>query len=158
MEEHPTEGAQQGAQSATQYVTVGEASRILGVHRNTVHNRIKTGRLKAHKVVEADREVYRIARDSLEIGRTSAQGRTLDAQPTTTPGEDVVRLLMQRIEEIAQGYALELGDVREQLGEERARRQHAEERVESVEQEAQRLREELEAERSKGFWRRLFGG
>src|SRR5215212_5989853 len=158
MVEDPTEGAQQGAQSDTQYVTVGEAARILGVHRNTVHNRIKTGRLKAHKVVESDREVYRIERDSLDAVRPSAQGRTLDAQQRTTPGEDVVRLLMQRMEEIAQGYALELGDVREQLGEERARRQHTEDRVEAAEQEAQSLREELEAERSKGFWRRLFGG
>ena len=125
-----------------------------------MHHRIKTGRLKAHKVIEADREVYRIERDSLgieDVGRTCAQGSTLDAR-CPKAGGDVVRDLMNRIEEIAQGYALELGDVRGQLGEERARRQHAEERAVTAEQEAQRLKGELEAERNRGFWRRLFGG
>jgi hypothetical protein len=122
---------------------------LLGVHRNTVHHRIKNGRFRAHKVIEGDREVYRIERDSLDIRRTGAHVHTLDAQ-RPIPGEEVARLLADRLEDIVQGYALELGDVREQLGEERAKRQHAEE-------EASKLREELEAERSKGFWRRLFG-
>jgi excisionase family DNA binding protein len=157
MVEEPTEGAQQGAQPDTQHVSVGEAAKLLGIHRNTVHHRIKTGRIKAHKVIEGDREIYRIERDSLGIGRTSASVHTLDAQrPISTEG--LARLLTDRLEAIVQGYALELGDVREQLGEERARRQHAEEKADAVAQEAERLREELEAERAKGFWRRLFGG
>ncbi len=120
------------------YISVGEAARILGVHRNTVHNRIRSGRIKVHKSVEADRAVYRIDQDSLNSGRTGAPRHTLDTQRHTMPGEEIVRILVQRLEEIAQGYALELGDVREQLGEERTRRQHAEERIEVVEQEAQR--------------------
>jgi excisionase family DNA binding protein len=77
--EDRTEGAQQGKD----YVTVGEAAKLLGVHRNTIHYRIKRGRIKAHKVVEADNEVYRVERDSLDIGRTSADVRTLDAQRPT---------------------------------------------------------------------------
>ena len=44
-----------------------------------------------------------------------------------------------------------MGAVREQLGVERGRR-------ERLEEENERLRAELEAERSKGFWARLFGG
>jgi excisionase family DNA binding protein len=153
MTEGHTEGAQRDAQPATQYVSVGEAAKLLGIHRNTVHHRIKSGRIRAHKVLEGDREVYRIERDSLgieDVGRTSADVRTLDAQRPIT-GEALAQLLSVKLEEIVQGHALELGDVREQLGEERAKRQHAEE-------EAERLRTELEAERSKGFWRRLFGG
>jgi hypothetical protein len=35
---------------------------------------------------------------------------------------------------------------------------HERERAEEVQEEANKLREELEAERSKGFWRRLLGG
>ena len=150
MVDEPTEGVQQGTQPDTQYVSVGEAAKLLGIHRNTVHHRIKTGRLRAHKVIEGDREVYRIERDSLGLGRTSAHVHTLDAQRPIT-GETLARLLSDRLEDIVQGHALELGDVREQLGEERAKRQHAE-------AEAERLRTELAAERSKGFWRRLFGG
>jgi|SRR5215212_3301467 len=157
MVEEPTEDAQQGAQPETQYVSVGKAAKLLGIHRNTVHHRIKNGRIKAHKVLEGDREVYRIERDSLGIGRTSASVRTLDAQRQIST-EGLARLLTDRLEAIVQEYTLELGDVREQLGQERVRRQHAEEKADAVTQEAERLREELEAERSKGFWRRLFGG
>jgi hypothetical protein len=62
-----------------------------------------------------------------------------------------MRHLTDRLEEIVQRHALELGDVREQLGEERAKRMAAEER-------AVQLQTELEAERFKGFWKRLFGG
>ena len=144
-----TEGAQDKGHE-TQYVAVGEAAKLLGVHRNTVHNRIKAGRIKAHKVIEGDREFYRIDRDSLGVGRPSAVERHEGAH-RTIEGHELAQVIADRLEVVVQDYALELGDVREQLGEERAKREQAEE-------ENQRLREQLEAERSKGFWRRLFGG
>src|SRR5215216_3090786 len=144
MDEEPTEGAQRGAQPETQYVSVGEAAKLLGIHRNTVHHRIKAGRLRAHKAIEGDREVYRIERDSLGLGRTGAPVHTIDAQRPNVPGADIAQVIVDRLEAVVQGYTSELGDVREQLGEERAKRQQAEE-------EAGRLREELEAQRSKGF-------
>jgi uncharacterized protein (DUF3084 family) len=65
---------------------------------------------------------------------------------------------VNKIDQVVQQYTRELGDIREQLGAERTRREQAEEKARASEQEAERLREELEAERSKGFWRRLFGG
>ena len=135
MGEDRTEGAQQG-ESPKQYVTVGEAAKLLGVHRNTVHHRIKTGRITAHKVVEGEREIYRIEVDSLGVGRTRADVHTLDAQRPTT-GEELAQLIATRLEEIVHGYAHELGDVREQLGAERARRYQAE-------TERDELRRELE--------------
>jgi excisionase family DNA binding protein len=107
------------------YVTVGEAAKLLGVHRNTVHNWIRSGRLTAHKVVETNREFYRIERDSLPVGRPRADVRTLDAQGTTSATE-LVGMLSRRIEEIVQGYGRELGAVREELGAERVRREQAE--------------------------------
>ncbi len=130
----------EGAQRRPDYLTVGEAAKILGVHRNTIHHRIKTGRIKAHKVVEADREVYRIERDSLGIGRTSADVRTLDAQRTDA-GEVLARMIATRLDEIVRDYTHELGEVREELGAERARRQMAEERAASLEVELEALRE-----------------
>jgi excisionase family DNA binding protein len=144
------EGRTEGAQSEPRYLSVGEAAKLLGVHRNTVHHRIKTGRIKAHKVLEADREVYRIEADSLGLGRTSADVRTLDAQRTMA-GQELAIALGSRLDEIVQGHAQELGAVREQLGIEKGRR-------EKLEEENERLRAALEAERSKGFWRKLFGG
>jgi excisionase family DNA binding protein len=130
-----TEGAQQGG-AQKRYVTVGEAAKLLGVHRNTVHNRIKAGRITAHKVVEGEREVYRVELDSLGVRRTRADVHTLDAQRTTA-SEELAQLIATRLEEIVQGYAHELGDVREQLGAERARRYQAE-------NERDQLRKELE--------------
>jgi excisionase family DNA binding protein len=140
--EDRTEGAQQGKD----YLTVGEAAKLLGVHRNTIHYRIKNGRIKAHKVVEADNEVYRIERDSLGIGRTSADVRTLDAQRTTA-SEELSRMIAARLDEIVRDYTHQLGDLREELGAERARREMAESTLREGMAEEQRRREEAERER-----------
>jgi len=142
MGEERTEGAQQG----TEYVTVGEAAKLLGVHRNTIHNRIKAGRIKAHKVLEADREVYRVERDSLGTGRTSAGVHTLDAQRTTA-SEELARMIAARLDEIVRDYTHELGDLREELGAERARREMAESTLREGVAEERRRREEAERER-----------
>jgi len=140
--EDRTEGAQQGKN----YLTVGEAAKLLGVHRNTVHYRIKTGRIKAHKVVEADHEVYRIEGDSLDVGRTSADVRTLDAQRTTA-SEELTRMIATRLDEIVRDYTHQLGNLREELGAERARREMAESTLREGIAEEKRRREEAERER-----------
>ena len=142
MGEDRTEGAQQGKD----YLTVGEAAKLLGVHRNTIHYRIKNGRIKAHKVVEADNEVYRIERDSLDVGRTSANVRTLDAQRTTS-GEELSRMIATRLDEIVRDYTHQLGDLREELGAERARREMAESTLREGMDEERRRREAAERER-----------
>ena len=142
MGEDRTEGAQQGKD----YLTVGEAAKLLGVHRNTIHYRIKIGRIKAHKVVEADNEVYRIERDSLDIGRTSADVRTLDAQRTTA-SEELSRMIATRLDGIVRDYTHQLGDLREELGAERARREVAETTLREEMAEEQRRREDAERER-----------
>jgi excisionase family DNA binding protein len=140
--EDSTEGAQQGKE----YVTVGDAAKLLGVHRNTIHHRIKNGRIRAHKVLEGDREVYRIERDSLGVGRTSADVRTLDAQRTTA-GEELSRMIATRLDEIVRDYTHQLGDLREELGAERARREMAESTLREGMAEERRRREAAERER-----------
>jgi cell shape-determining protein MreC len=47
---------------------------------------------------------------------------------------------------------------REWLLEELKRERERADKLEEVQEESRRIREELDAERSKGFWRRLFGG
>jgi excisionase family DNA binding protein len=140
------EGRTEGAQQDKEYVTVGEAAKLLGVHRNTIHHRIKTGRIRAHKVVEADREVYRVEGDSLGVGRTSADVRTLDAQRTTA-SEELSRMIATRLDEIVRDYTHQLGDLREELGAERARREMAESTLREGMAEERRRREEAERER-----------
>jgi len=44
------------------------------------------------------------------------------------------------------------------LDREREERQRERERAEQLQEEARQLQADLEAERSKGFWQRLFGG
>ena len=154
------EGRTEGAQPETEHVSVGEAAEILDVHRNTVRNRIKSGRIRAHKVIEGDKEVYRVELNSLGINdhvRTSAVVRNKGAQ-RTTESANMVEALVNKIDQVVQQYTRELGDLREQLGTEKTRRELAEEKARAAEQEAERLRIELESEQSKGFWRRLFGG
>ena len=140
------EGRTEGAQQGKNYLTVGEAAKLLGVHRNTVHYRIKTGRIKAHKVVEADHEVYRIEGDSLDVGRTSADVRTLDAQRTTA-SEELTRMIATRLDEIVRDYTHQLGNLREELGAERARREMAESTLREGIAEEKRRREAAERER-----------
>lgn len=154
------EGRTEGAQPETEHVSVGEAAEILDVHRNTVRNRIKSGRIRAHKVIEGDKEVYRVELNSLGINdhvRTSAVVHNKGAQ-RTTESANMVEALVNKIDQVVQQYTRELGDLREQLGIEKTRRELAEEKARAAEQEAERLRIELESEQSKGFWRRLFGG
>ena len=127
-------------------MTVGEAAKLLGIHRNTVHHRIKSGRITAHKVVEGEREVYRVERDSLGVGRTSADVRTLDAQRTTA-SEELARMIATRLDEIVRDYTHQLGDLREELGAERARREMAESTLREGMAEERRRREEAERER-----------
>src|SRR5215216_2758811 len=133
MGEDRTEGRTEGAQ----YLTVGEAAQLLGVHRNTVRNRIKDGRIKAHKVLEGEREFYRVDANSLDVGRTSADVHDKVAHRTTSGG-DVVQMLAHRIDQLMQDYNQQVGELRERLGEERGRRI-------GVEEENERLRQELEA-------------
>jgi chromosome segregation ATPase len=64
----------------------------------------------------------------------------LEAQRRAGSSEQERSEVQQRVEQLAQEHS--------QLEEEHSR----------LEEEAEQLREELESERSKGFWRRLFGG
>src|SRR5215210_5700795 len=140
------EGRTEVAQQGKEYVTVGEAAKLLGGHRNTKHHRIKNGRIKAHKVLEGDREIYRIERDSLDVGRTSADVGTLDAQRTTA-GDELSRMIATRLDEIVRNYTHQLGDLREELDAERARREMAESTLREGMAEERRRREEAERER-----------
>lgn len=126
MGEGDTEGAQ--------WLGVGEVARLCNVHRNTVHNWIKSGRLDAHKVIDNDREMYRINAESLANVRTDAPGRNLDAQ-RPTDAQELAEALGQRLQEIVHAHAQEMGDLREELGRERELRRQLEARLQEYERE-----------------------
>jgi len=111
---------------------------LLGVHKNTVRNRIKNGTYKAEKVITERGQIYLIERQSLLTNLTT---NTLSSgsQQLVNPAP------MEFVQELLRPFVSELGEVREELGAERARRQMAEERAASLEAENQALREARES-------------
>ncbi len=124
------------------YVTIAEAAKLLGVHPNTVRNRIKTGLLTATKVVTLNGEAYAIPRASVtpsqdplqQAGRVPGGSNPLvsfndgqsDALVTLITGsqvtlstalQELVRPLVEenmRLHEMARAQAQELGRTQEQ--------------------------------------------
>jgi excisionase family DNA binding protein len=128
-------------------LTIAEAATLLGVHKNTIRNRIKDGTYEAQKVITERGPTYLIERESL---LTNLNTNTLSSasQQLVTPQA------MEFVQELLRPFVNELGEVREQLGAERARReierarrQVVEERVRELEAELEALREQAASER-----------
>lgn len=119
-------------------LTIAEAAALLGVHKNTVRNRIKNGTYRAEYVQTERGPTYLIERESLLANLTT---NTL-----SSASQDVVSpQAMDFVQELLRPFVSELGAVREELGIERARRQMAEERVADLEADVADLEAELEA-------------
>jgi excisionase family DNA binding protein len=119
-------------------LTIAEAAALLGVHKNTVRNRIKNGSYRAELVQTERGPTYLIERESLLANLTT---NTL-----SSASQDVVSpQAMDFVQELLRPFVSELGVVREELGAERARRQMAEERVADLEADVADLEAELEA-------------
>jgi excisionase family DNA binding protein len=160
-------------------LTIAEAATLLGVHKNTVRNRIKHGTYKAEKVITERGETYLIERKSL-LNTLTTNALSSDSQ------QPVNQAPMEFVQELLRPFVSELGDVREELGAERVRRQVAEERAAALEAEMQELRDAQESPLSeasetrpdapagtqeatespqtsgpaepRSWWRRMFGG
>jgi excisionase family DNA binding protein len=122
-------------------LTIAEAAALLGVHKNTVRNRIKDGTYEAEKVITERGQTYMIERRSLLTNLTT---NTLSSASQQIVGTAP----MEFVQELLRPFVSELGDVREELGAERARRQIAEERAAFLEAELQELREAQKSPRS----------
>jgi excisionase family DNA binding protein len=119
-------------------MTIAEAAALLGVHKNTVRNRIKNGSYRAELVQTERGPTYLIERESLLANLTT---NTL-----SSASQDVVSpQAMDFVQELLRPFVSDLGVVREELGSERARRQMAEERVADLEADVADLEAELEA-------------
>ena len=135
------------------YYTTGEAARILRVTEARVRQMLGAGELEGGRDPVSDR--WRIPQHAvharLEQRRPSETPKTsADAREWIERVTDLEREL-GRLEGRLQITEVAESTLRESLERER-------ERADRLEERAEMLRDELEAERSKGFWSRLFGG
>ena len=119
-------------------LTIAEAAALLGVHKNTVRNRIKNGSYRAEMVQTEHGPTYLIERESL-LTNMSANA------PSRASQELVGHQAMEFVQELLRPFVSELGEIREELGAERARRQIAEERTAALEAELDALGETRES-------------
>jgi excisionase family DNA binding protein len=121
-------------------LTIAEAAALLGVHKNTVRNRIKNGLYQAELVHTERGPTYLIERESV---LTNLTANTL----SSASQELVSQQALEFVQELLRPFVSELGEIREKLGAERVRREMAESTLREGMAEEQRRREEAERER-----------
>jgi excisionase family DNA binding protein len=125
-------------------LTISEAAAFLGVHKNTVRNRIKDGTYEAEQVVTERGPTYFIKRESILNTLTT---NTLSSASQEHGTAIVSPQSLAFVQELLRPFVNELGQVREELGAERARREMAETTLREGMAEERRRREEAERER-----------
>jgi excisionase family DNA binding protein len=125
-------------------LTISEAAAFLGVHKNTVRNRIKDGTYEAEQVVTERGPTYFIKRDSILNTLTA---NTLSSASQVHGTAIVSPQSFAFVQELLRPFVNELGQVREELGAERVRREMAETTLREGMAEERRRREEAERER-----------
>jgi excisionase family DNA binding protein len=125
-------------------LTISEAAAFLGVHKNTVRNRIKDGIYEAEKVVTERGPTYLIKRESILNTLTT---NTLSSASQEHGTAIVSPQSLAFVQELLRPFVNELGQVREELGAERVRREMAETTLHEGMAEERRRREDAERER-----------
>ncbi len=141
------------------YYSVPEASRILSVSQTRVRQLIRSGELAAEK---QDDDSYQIRKDVLHTFYEAYEPRTRRPSKAAVWPQELTELI-DRTEDLAR----QLGEAQGQMRAQRALTSVAEStlqtqlkreqvRADRYEAELREVRKELEAERSKGWWQRLF--
>ncbi len=152
-------------------LTIAEAATLLGVHKNTVRNRIKDGTYKAEKVITERGHTWIIERGSL-FEADNLVDNTLPNGSQAVVNPDVSLALQAVLEP----FVRDLGNVREELGRERALRERAEQELDELKRRLETAPEPRESdisssegrggtdvppgaggqEKRSSWWRRLF--
>ena len=151
--------------------TTGQAARILKVTDRGVRKMLERGELEARqdergrhlipqRAVHAMLEERRSVASEVESGEISPEEAARASEEARELRERVQDLQRQlgRVEGRLELTARTESTMREDLERERARSEEERRRADVERERAEELRRELEAERSRGFWRRIFGG
>ena len=148
------------ASAVSGWTNTTAAGKALGVSPRTVQTYIRKGLLQGKVEGEGVRRTWYVSIDSLNTlrARRLAEGETEGFR------EGSAEQFAEGIAEAMQNLSERLADEAAQAAEYRTRLELTELAQSTIQEEArglreenERLREELETERSKGFWRRLFG-
>ena len=142
------------------WVTTRVAAESLGVDPRTVRTYIRRGLLEAKVEGEGVEKTYSVDIDSLHAlrdARKSAGKHPHKAREKSASAEDLAELIRDLTAQVVEA-STEAADLRARLQLTERTQSSLEEEARALRDERDRLRSDLEAERSKGFWARLFGG
>jgi transcriptional antiterminator len=138
------------------WTTTAAAAKALNVSPRTIRLYIEKGELEGRLEEGTDKRIWLVSIDSLNTLR--ARRGTSGIVPDESPE------IAETVPEAMRELALRLESRAAEAAELRTRLELTEKTQSTIEQERNQLRErvekletELEAERSKGFWQRLFG-
>jgi hypothetical protein len=149
------------------WVTTKVAAKALGVSRRSVQGYVSRGILEAKSQGEGVNKTFLVSVDSLQQLLERRRGTTKDApyfaeassdEGFAAKGDESFGEMLRLVIEKMEARTAEAADLRARLQLTERAQSTLEEQARELREERDRLREELEAERSKGFWRRLFGG
>ena len=142
------------------WVTTQVAAEALGVDPRTVRTYISRGILKAKVEGEGVEKAYSVDIDSLyalrDARKSSGKGAR-EVRANAANAEDLSALIRDLTAQIVE-TSTEAASLRARLQLTERAQSSLEKEAQTLREERDRLRAELEAERSKGFWSRLFGG
>ena len=146
------------------WTTTAAAAKALGVSPRTIRLYIEREELEGQLEQGTDKRIWLVSIDSLNTLR--AKRGTGGIVPDESP--EIAETIPEAMHDLAvrlENRAAEAAELRTRLelttetqSSVEAERKRLEEALTRAEEKAEKLRTELEIERSKGFWRRLFGG
>ena len=142
------------------WVTTRVAAEALGVDPRTIRTYIRRGLLKARVEGEGVGKAYSVDIDSLQAlrdARNASGKRPHKTREKSASAEDLAELIRDLTTQVVEA-STEAADLRTRLQLTERAQSSLEEEARALRDERDRLRSELEDERSKGFWARLFGG
>jgi DNA-binding transcriptional MerR regulator len=142
------------------WVTTQVAAEALGVDPRTVRTYIRQGLLDAKVEGEGVEKAYSVDIDSLYAlrdSRKSSGKRPRKVRESSAGADELTGLIRELTAQLVETNA-EAAHLRTRLQLTEQAQSSLGEQTRALIEERDRLRAELEAERSKGFWSRLFGG